>query len=388
MNSWSMLPKDAVLSLRPGDVQLYLTSRGWVAEPYVSEGKGLLFQHPSMSQVDLLLPLKRDLGDFAARMGDLVVALATIYQRPVWEILNDLSGPSGDVFRLRVVGSVAALGNLPLDEAIKLLEGGRQLLWSSAYSIIRPEALHPQRTIKQVETFLRSCRLGQTERGSFVATILAPVPPEIQPALAKLDAGQFQLEQQPFLRQVTTRLMSSLGLVSNAIQTGKPDRLLDAVPQGISANLCDALVMMRPPGDESCLDIQVTWARTRPHLPADVPQAVSFSQEHFSVIEEVGRQLRTRVTARPERYRGQRALSVKKALRPLMPQAAGWMVMATEVSGAPARVKIDLLDHDFALACDALRDDRFVEVTGIIRHDAKVREYVLTDPSDFRMRSD
>ena len=143
-----------------------------------------------MTQVDLLLPLKGDLGDFAARMGDLVVALATIEQRPVWEILNDLSGPSGDVFRLRVAGSVAALGNLPLDEAIKLLEGGRQLLWSSAFSIIRPETLHPQRTIKQVEDFLKSCRLGQTERGSFVATILAPVPPEIQPSLANLDAGR------------------------------------------------------------------------------------------------------------------------------------------------------------------------------------------------------
>ena len=64
------------------------------------------------------------------------------------------------------------------------------------------------------------------------------------------------------------------------------------------------------------------------------------------------------------------------------------MVMATDVGGTSARVKIDLLDNDFALACDALRDDRLVEVTGIIRHDAKVREYVLTDPSGFRVRHD
>ena len=336
-----------------------------------------------MPEVDLLLPLKRGLGDYAARMGDLVVALATIEQRPVPEILNDLSGPTGDVFRLRVAGSVAALGNLPLDEAIKLLEGVRQLLWSSAFSVIRPEALHPQRTSKQVASFLEGCRFGQTERGSFVATVLAPVPPEIQPPLAGLDSGRLELEQ-PFPRQVTTRLMSSLGLVSQAIRNGKPERLLDAVAQGISANLCDALVMMKPPGDESRLDVQVTWARTRPHLPADVPQSVSFPQEHFPLIEEVGRQLRTRVTARPEGYQG-KVLSVKKALRPLMPQVAGWMVMATDVGGAPARVKVDLRADDFALACDALRDDQAVEVTGVIRHDAKAREYVLTDPSNFRV---
>ena len=61
-----------------------------------------------------------------------------------------------------------------VNEAIKLLDGARQLLWSSAFSVIRPEALHPQRTIEQVDNFLKGCRFGQTERGSFVATILAP----------------------------------------------------------------------------------------------------------------------------------------------------------------------------------------------------------------------
>jgi hypothetical protein len=383
MNASTALPKDVLRSLRPGDVQLYLSSRGWKPEPYGPDGRGLLFLHPSYPDVDLLLPLKRDLGDYALRMGDLVVALATIEQRPVWEVLNDLSGPSGDVLRLRVAGSAAALGNIPLDEAIRLLGGARQLLWSSAFSIIRPEALHPQRTSKQVDDFLKGCRFGQTERGSFVATIVAPVPPEIQPTLADLDAGRFEPEQ-PFPRQVTTRLMSSLGLVSHAIEAGRADRLLDAVKEGVSANLCEALVMMKPPGDESFLDVHVAWARTRPHLPTGVPEAVSFSQEHFAVIEEVGRQLRTRATARPERYRGQ-VLIVRKALRPLLPEVAGWMIMTTEVGGAPARIKVDLRAGDFSSACDALRDDRSVEVTGTIRHDVKAREYVLTDPHDFRV---
>jgi hypothetical protein len=181
--------------------------------------------------------------------------------------------------------------------------------------------------------------------------------------------------------------MSSLGLVSQAIQDGKPGQLLNAVTRGISANLCDALVMMRPPGDESRLEIRVSWARTRPHLPADVPQSVSFPQEHFPVIEEVGRQLRTRATAGPERYRGN-VLSVKKALRPLLPEVAGWMVLAAEVGGVPARVKVDLRADYFVPACDALRNDWWVEVEGTIRHDVKAHEYVLSDPSGFRVFKD
>jgi hypothetical protein len=38
------LPKDIVGSLRPGDIQLYLTSRGWISEPFGKGGKGLRFQ--------------------------------------------------------------------------------------------------------------------------------------------------------------------------------------------------------------------------------------------------------------------------------------------------------------------------------------------------------
>jgi hypothetical protein len=188
MNASPLLPKDVLLALRPGDIGLYLTSRGWVSKPYGAAGQALQFRNASMHGVDLLLPLTRDLGDYAQRMADLVVALATIEQRPIWEILNDLSGPSGDLFR-------------------------------------------------QIE-----------------------------------------------------------------------------------------------------------------------------------------------------RFRG-KILSVKRALRPLMPEVAGWMVMATDVNGTQARVKADLVSDDFALACEALRDDLSVEVKGVIRHDVMAREYVLTEPSELRVLS-
>jgi hypothetical protein len=314
-------------------------------------------------------------------MAEVVAAVAQVEGRPVLEIINDLSMPPGDVFRFRVAGSVASLGQLPLDEGIKLLQGGRELLWSSAYSLQRPEALLPQRSVKQVDDFLKTCRLGQTERGSFVATILAPVPPVLQ---THLNFGEGEAESEPFSRQVTTRLMSSLGLVSDAIRSNVPSRIMEGVPQGISANLCEALVEMKPPGDESRIDIQVTWARSRPILPPSIPQVVTFPQEDFAIIEEVGRQLRTRAYAIRQRYVGP-VLSAQKALRSLDRDVAGRMVLATEVGGSRARVKVDLKPLDFASACDALREGHRVSVTGIIRRDVKARQYELSEPSDFQV---
>jgi hypothetical protein len=383
MTNGLKLPKDQLVALRPVDVRLYLESRGWVADPQASPPRGVLLRYPALPDAEALLPLSRDIADFASRMGDVIQMVSAVERRSVWEVLNDLSTPPGDLFRLRVLARDSTLGNLPLEEGIQLLRGGRDLLEAAAYSTIHPRALHPQRTLKQTREFLKSCRLGQTERGSFVATIIAPVSPEIQHGL---NFGEPDLKgaQEPFARRVTTRLMTALGRVSDAIGEGSPHRALDEVTQGVSANLCDALVMMKPPGDQSTLDIRVSWSRNRPHVPAAVPQAVSFPEETFTLIEEVGRQLRQRALAHRERFVG-KLVGVQKALRPLFEEIAGKMILSTEVGEAPARVRVDLDQDGYKRACDALRDDRRVAVSGIIRQDTKTREYLLFEPSDFEI---
>ena len=58
------------------------------------------------------------------RKADVVVALSAIERRSAWEVLNDLSGPPGDIFRLRVIAPDATLGNLPLEQGIRLLQDG------------------------------------------------------------------------------------------------------------------------------------------------------------------------------------------------------------------------------------------------------------------------
>jgi hypothetical protein len=385
MTSALKLPKDLLSSLRPGDVRLYLTSRGWIGEPFGKGGKGLRFHHPSTQQVDLLLPLDRDLGDYTARMAELVTSLATIESRPWSQIIRDLSGPAGDVFRFRVDAADATLGNLPLDQGIALLRGGRDLLLAASCSVLHPRPLHPQGLHKKVLEFLKTCRLGQTEQGSFVATIITPVPPEIQKVMDFVDQG-FRLGLEPFPRRVTTRLMSTLAFVSDAIQTGNPGQILEGIDQGVSANFCDALKAMKPSGDQSRLEISVTWAATRGHVPETVPKSVSFPQDTFSFIEEAGRELRIRAFAKPERYRG-RLITTELINRPFTREPVGRIVMATEVAGQPAKVKVDLAPEDFRRACDALRDGipKPVAVTGIIRNDVKTRLYELTEASDFEV---
>ena len=63
-------------------------------------------------------------------------------------------------------------------------------------------------------------------------------------------------------------------------------------------------------------------------------------------------------------------------------------MVAAEVDGNTARVHIDLDAADFQRACAALPERRRVSVTGVIRHDVKMREYELSEPTNFRVLED
>jgi hypothetical protein len=103
------LPRDQVAAIRPRDVQLYLVSRGWVSDPAESSPDASLYRHPGLGDAEVLLPLRREVGDYVPRMADVVVALSILERRSPLEVINDLSSPPSDVLRLRVSAADATL---------------------------------------------------------------------------------------------------------------------------------------------------------------------------------------------------------------------------------------------------------------------------------------
>ena len=384
MNRSGRLPKDQVDSLRTRDVQQYLTSRGWYIVDRESTTAVELYHHPQHGDAEILLPLRQSLADYSLRMADVIQALSAIDDRPWSEILNALSGPPSDILRLRVVSEAATLGNLPLDDALRFFQSGRDMLLSAACSTIRPQAFHPEKSLKQANDFIRGCRFGQTERGSFVASIIAPVPPAFHQAMIPFGEEEFREATEPFARRVTSRLMHSLEIVDQTVKTARLDPIFNGVNDGVSANLCEAVAAMKPQGDQSRIDIRMSWSRSRPKLPEGIPQIVSFSQSDFPILEEAGRKLRERATPRRDKFVG-KVFSLQSEIPSLIDNLAGKIVVRTEVGGQPARVKVVLDREDYRRACDAHRDDRRVAVTGIIHHDVKVRVYELSEPSNFQV---
>jgi hypothetical protein len=373
-------PSDQLAALRAEDVQIYVASRGWKRDDASSTPKGNVYRYPALRDAEALIPSRRDLADYVERMADVVQMLAAVEQRSAWEIIADLSSPPADVLRLRISAPNATLGTLPLDEGIRLIDGARSLLLAAACSARQAAAFYPRQAYKEALEFLQACHLGQTERGSFVAKIMAPVPPEIsrQGTLFDTDEGAF-IASEPFARQSTVRLMSALGHIRGSIDSGNYDQILEGVGEGVSANLCEAVASMQPEGDQAHLHIRMTWSSSRPRLPKTVESAIGFSRTAFEIVRESGRKLREELYMTRKRLEG-RVISLK-ADPSLLDDFEGMVTLKADVGGTPTRVQVLLRSDEYKMACNAHRDGLVVAVTGLLQREAKL--YYLRQAQDF-----
>jgi hypothetical protein len=141
---------------------------------------------------------------------------------------------------------------------------------------------------------MRRVKLGQTEHGSFVVTLLSPVPPLLDPALGATHRSAWaSLNDEPLERMVTRRLMEALEASRNAAEmalSGDAAAFEKAVAAGVSANLCEAVAGLIEQSDG--LDVSLTWARTRPAPEAQ--RKVAFSSKDAEILKEAARTFRQR----------------------------------------------------------------------------------------------
>lgn len=137
------------------------------------------------------------------------------------------------------------------------------------------------------QIFWKGVRLGQTDQGSFVVTLLTPVVPPPVPSLFQEGSDQ----DIPIERRLTVRLIEALTEVRLATEraiSGDGNAFREVVGRGVSANLCEALV--RIISSFSVLDVGVSWARTR---PITVPQnTVRFGGNDAPLLREAARSFR------------------------------------------------------------------------------------------------
>jgi hypothetical protein len=283
--------------LAPRDVQGYVRSRGWQQSKRV--GHLMVFNRPEPKSLDqVLVPIDSTRPDFPERMGDAVEKLAAFECRPIAAIVTDLLHYDADVLRFRVVSPRAERGTLPLIQAIDLLAGAKQSLLAAAHSALVRAKYHPQLSRTEARELLEACRMNQTEQGSFVVAISCPMR-----AFDADEAGVPPFDE-PFARRATLLLSRALSSLDRAIEEDRVNSIVDDAHPIVSANLCDALLKMRPAQDNAFLEFRPSWASSTPIRAEEKSDSTSitFSSDDFQAIEEVYRQLRPMEGSNPKRW--------------------------------------------------------------------------------------
>ncbi len=277
------LPPETVNRLDPVRVQEHARATGWRLESRLGRGRVAVYERPESRLEQVSIPLNRELTDFTLVMATAVAGMAQYENRVALDLLVELLFPPADLLRFAESSPAARAGNIPFDRGLALLSGMRKTLLAAACGVARPgQTFYPRMSLIEAEQFLQECRLGQTERGSFVLSVACPLGAVTEP-----DKGIPLFDNIPFTRRVTTLLMRSLHQLAFHLDRRDVDAVAHAADDEpiLSANLCEGLLDFAPEGNDAFVRISATWSSELPITDDELPATVQLRREIFPLIE-------------------------------------------------------------------------------------------------------
>ena len=337
----------ALLAVSPAALAAYARTAGWAkVETYrehsdIYTGNGL---------PEVILPRTKSLKDYPAVVAELVGIFARVGEVDELTLYRDLVTSDRDVVRVRVADGN---GTVDINEGADLIAGARDMLLAAACSVQDPRPVYRTGANREANEFMKQVRLGQTEAGSFVVTLLSPiVPPPVAPTLFE----GLEFAEMSMVRRVTFRLGEALQACKTAIEktvSGEKDAFSNSVGEGVSANLCDSLAQIIEPF--KALDISVTWARTQPMK--SVRRVINFVDDDVAFLREAAFSMRGRLSKPEERFFGY-VLRLKRSKT----EVDGTVTIRASVDRKSQSVTTVLDEVDYSRAVQA-HDHRFPIIT-------------------------
>jgi len=341
--------REALKAVSPGALAAYARSAGWQQGETYRIHSNVYTGH---DRPEIIVPRTDHLGDYATVVSQLIEVFARVAAQDQLTIYRSLVTGDRDMVRIRVAeGSDGSLG---LNEGINLVSGARALILWAACSLHRPRPVYRAGAHQEARNLLEQVRLGQTEQGSFIITMLTPVvPPPLQPPLQPSlfpGRGDPDLDQNtPIQRKMTRRLVEALKAARQSTEkrmAGDSDAFADVVEKGVSANLCQALVSLIGPFPS--VDIGVSWAKTRP-IP--LPEAVvPFGKMDAPILKEAAQLFQEREPKQDVVLRG-----FVQSLKRAETESEGKIHFRTHISDneKPHTVQVELAKSDYEKAVQA-----------------------------------
>ena len=360
--------KNALKAVSPEALSAYARLAGWTrTESY----RGYSDIYVAERRPEIIIPRSRHLGDYASTVLTLIEVFAEVAGQDTLAIYRDLLTADRDVVRVRATDADDD-GSLPVAVGMDLLRGARDMILAAARTV------DDQQPNRSADDFLRRLRLGQTEYGSFVITLLGPA---LSPQANFSQVAERPGSGDPVERQVTRRLVEALGAVRGAVDdvaSGDTEAFWRMVDRGVSANLCKALAGMTRTLEQ--IDVSLVWART---YPMEDPQStVRFASDDAPVLRDVARTLQDH-----EPTLGVKLVGRVQRLERGRTESGGTVTLRASVDGRRLSVATSLRSQGYRLAIQAHETRSNVVIRGDLKRvgqrwhllNASIEDVIATD---------
>jgi len=357
-----VIDHDTLRRIGPVALQRYALTHGWERKPLPDRFQLALYRRPDNHRCELVLPQSQEFGDYYDRLEDFIKNLAAFEGVSVRSILNTVLNPHTDVLKFGYDAPEAKLGYVPFLTGISLFDAALRSISTATYDVVRPERFHSRMGNPTAEAYIESCRMGQTEVGSFVISCICPVEPASQlPVVAE---GADLAEEDPaFGRKVTRQVMKSVTQIREFVLADQMNRLVNPEPGDvtISGNFFESLMAFPVDNEESSLYIAANWDKSVPQ--PDAPARADIRFDMFESIADVARQLRPAKVSREDKFIA-KVVTLKGEVNP-QEQMEGDVILLLLHMDAGVKARITLNAADYAVAGQAHMGNRYVSVTGV-----------------------
>jgi hypothetical protein len=363
------ITKTDISSITIEQIKNYLLASGWTRESDYKNSGSIWIKN---EEQEILVPETRDISDYFSRIADVLTLLESEEQRPIYKILTDIKALIFDVTKIRSVSAESSDGTIEIEKAVKLFTGAKDMMLSAALAVWEPKAYYKNKPPKKVGEFLKRVRLGQTEKGSYIITILTK--PEQAGALFAIPSYEKTiLNERLVIENLSTSLSKIKTIISENVDIRNPNVLHDAYSAGVSANLCISILDMYEASSGGELEISFKLSQ-KTDLTRDFNSHITFTSEGMPKIREAYEILKSD-------SQEQKTTLTGLVIGLSRPEGAeiGKVILATIVDGRGRNVVLSLTLLKYLEAVKAHENDHLVRVNGTLTRNYNNYQFETVD---------
>lgn len=349
-------------------LRAYLQQKHWFEDGKI-RNVATVWHRQDNENAEVILPLPC-VKDYLQRMRDALASIASFEERTAHQVLNEVKRLFANVITIRVLHEDTKDGTIPINDGVLLIAKAKDLLSAAARSLYAKRKQFTRGAPKEAKEYLETLLLGQTEVGSYVVNVIAPVQ--------TVAVGPEMVSTIPLAQAITSNLVTGLNALEKATATyeekGDLGAFDEAVLAGASSNMCDALLGFSGEKHNRAFEITVTAAPSL--LFETTPAKFVFDGKHVEMLEKATGYYKGDYILPGRRLTGY----ITKLSRP-KEETSGTITLESTVGDVERKVQVELTGDDYHQALVAHDKSKLVRVEGDVHIKSKSAQ--LLNPKNF-----